>query len=364
MTLAERFRSHADACDRMGAPLYGVLMRGMAGDWEAGGVVRDICAGWEDATDADVVQLRFLAGVHRLVLTGRAPALEPYYRNLGGERAPDYAWETAVDVVVRHRDELRHDLEIVPQTNEVGRTVPLVVALYAAAAATGRRRVRLLEVGASAGLNLLPDEYRIDTGSWSWGPPDADVRIDATVEVPVTPVPVEIVARRGCDRDPVDPRSDEGRLRLRSFVWPDDVERYRRLDGALAVAARHPEVAVDRAGAATWLRAQLAEPVGDDVLTVVWHSVVWQYLSQQERREADAVIDAAAARMPLAHVSMEPVDPHRVSDIALTLTTRADDAERPDAAVERLDADRAERTVTLGAVHPHGTPLRPAPPRE
>lgn len=342
MTLAERFREHAAACDRMGAPLYGALMRGMADDWDAHGVVREICAGWENASEADVIQLRFLGGLHRLVLTGNAPELVPYYPNLGGTRAPEGAWEVAASVVAEHRTTLRAALGVVPQTNEVGRTVPLVLALYAAAAEAGRHRVRLLEVGASAGLNLLVDSYRIVAGDWSWGPSDAPVRIEARVEGSFTPVPVEIVARRGCDLDPIDPTTDDGRLRLRSFIWPDNVERYRRLDGALEAAARQPAL-VDKSEATSWLRERLAEPVGDDVLTVVWHSVVWQYLSPGQREEAEVAIATAAEHLPLVHAGMEPVDLRRAAQVHLTLTT--------------YDGGTA-RTTLLGESHPHGVSVQ------
>ncbi|MGH8829155.1 MAG: DUF2332 family protein, partial [Jiangellaceae bacterium] len=115
-TLSRRFREHAAACDQMDAPLYGALMREMADDWDAGGVVREICAGWENASAADVVQLRLLGGLHRLVLTGEAPELQPYYRSSGGTRPPDDAWPIARAVMAAHAHRLRADLAIVPQT--------------------------------------------------------------------------------------------------------------------------------------------------------------------------------------------------------------------------------------------------------
>lgn len=323
----------------MGAPLYAALTRAMADDWAAGGVVRTICAGWDEATESDLVSLRFLGSLHRLVLTGRAPSLVAFYRNLGGTRAPDDVWPVARSVIEAFADDIRADLAVVPQTNEVGRSAALLVALFRAAAQAGPTRIRLLEVGASAGLNLLIDRYRFEGPAWSWGPPESPVCFD--VDAAVEARPIEIVERRGCDLDPVDPASPSGRLRLQSFIWPDDVERYRRLEGALDVAARWP-VRVDRSEAGPWLREQLAEPV-DDVLTVVWHSVVWQYIDPVARRESEAVIAAAAERMPLAHASMEPVDLSRAADIVLTLTT--------------YDAGRASTTV-LGRPHPHGMPLR------
>lgn len=327
----------------MGAPLYGVLMRAMADDWDSHGVVREICAGWEDSAPADVVQLRFLGSMHRLVLTGQADSLVPYYRNLGGSRPPEDAWKYAADVVSEYRETIRADLAVAPQTNEIGRCSALVLALYHAAAAAGSSRLRLLEVGASAGLNLLVDSYRVVFGDdAAWGPPDAPVRITPEVDGRVEATLVNIVDRRGCDPDPIDPTTSDGRLRLRSFVWPDHVDRFRRLDGALEAAHKHP-APVDRAGASSWLREQLAEQAGDDVVTVVWHSVVWQYLKPDERSEVEAVLAAGSRRHRLVHVAMEPADPRYAVPIRLTATTY--DAGDP-------------RTVLLADVHPHGTSVR------
>ena len=327
----------------MGAALYAALNRGMADDWEAGGVVRTICAGWDDATEADVVQLRLLGSLHRLVLTGRAASLVPYYRNLGGTRRPDDVWPVARSVIETYADDIRADLAVVPQTNETGRSVVLLAALFRAVTQEKRTRIRLLEVGASAGLNLLVDHYRFEGRDWSWGPPDSPVRFDveADTDAGVDVQPIDIVDRRGCDLDPIDPATPGGRLRLQSFVWPDNVVRYRRLEGALDIAARWP-VRVDRAEATPWLRERLAERVDDDVLTVVWHSVVWMYLDPVARREAEGVIAAAAERVPVVHASMEPADLDRAADTVLTLTT--------------YDSGRAH-TTELGRPHPHGLPL-------
>ena len=104
-------------------------MRGMADDWEAGGPVRQICRGYEDASSGAVIQLRLLAGVFRIVLTGRADQLLPYYPSLGGTAAPAEAWPVLREVIAANVDELHEALEIAPQTNEVGRSAALLAGL-------------------------------------------------------------------------------------------------------------------------------------------------------------------------------------------------------------------------------------------
>ena len=325
--LPAQLRTHAEFCAAAGAPLYAVLMRGMADDLEAGGPVADVLGGYPAPPPQDVLQLRFLGGLHRVVLSRRAPLLATHYRSVGGEAPPDGAWDAARDVVAAHVEELRAALDVPPQTNEPGRAAALAVGLRAAALVHGLHDVRLLEVGASAGLNLNVDRFRVSAAdgdpAHAWGPADSPVDLSGTVHGGwPPPVDVRVVGRRGCDLAPVDPLTTDGRLRLTSFVWPDHVERHRRLAGALELARRHP-VAVDRADAVGWLAARLAEPAADGVLTVVWHSVFVQYLDDATRAALWAAVDDAAVRAPVAHVALEaPRAPYLGSPV-LTLDGQA-----------------------------------------
>jgi hypothetical protein len=120
-------------------------------------------------------------------------------------------------------------------------------------------------------------------------------------------VEATVTERRGCDRAPVDPTTDEGRLTLLSYVWPDQIARIRNLRAALEVAASTPAI-VEEANAAEWLETHLAEPV-TGAATVVNHSIVWQYLSDDQLDRVTAAIEGAAARAtkdaPFAWLRME-----------------------------------------------------------
>src|SRR5438309_10512867 len=96
----------------MPAGLYRTLMFAFADDWEAGGVLADICRDWTEAPTSAIVQLRLLAGIQRLVLSGRAPGLARYYPNLGGTAPPEQAWPDFEPVLRGHVAELRAALEI------------------------------------------------------------------------------------------------------------------------------------------------------------------------------------------------------------------------------------------------------------
>jgi hypothetical protein len=305
--LLETIENQRVGCELAGSPLYADLLDAVAGDVAAGGVCAPLLAPLSTAPFGDAVILRFLAAVHLLVLEGEAPSLAAHYPSVGGTPGPG-AGACFVDEVARHRDRLVGQLALGVQTNEVGRSVPLLTG-YLELARIGLP-LRILEVGASAGLNLRFDRYRYEADGMGFGPVDSPLRfVDPWLgRSPDLGRTIEIVSRAGCDLDPIDPGTEVGRLRLRSYLWPDQPQRRARLDAALEVAAAWP-VAVDRADAVSWLRRTLDVPV-PGCLTVVAHSIVFQYLSTDDRATCVALLDDAGSRAtadaPLAWLRMEP----------------------------------------------------------
>lgn len=304
-------------CELAGSALYARVLAAVDAEVRSGGPVGRLLAPHADAPVGDAVLLRLLAGVHRLVLTGDAPTLAGHYPSVGG--TPGRRLEADfLAVVAGHTGRLAADLAAGVQTNEPGRSAALLPG-YLELARLGLP-LRILEVGASAGLNLLFDRYRYEQPPWSWGPSDSPLVVDAPFlgPPPLAAPTIRVVERRGCDLDPIDPTSEAGRTRLRSFVWPDQPDRRARLDAAVAVAADHP-VVLERADAVSWLAGVLAHPVPGAV-TVVTHSIMFQYLSAADRRTFLATIEAAGARAddgaPLAWLRMEPAGDR--ADVRLT----------------------------------------------
>lgn len=257
-----------------------------------------------------MVGLQFMAAVHRLVLTGDAPHLVPHYPSAGGDAGVGDAWPAFHQLVASRLDDLRRLVRLPVQTNEPGRCAALLGGFLMVAGATGLP-LRVLEIGASAGLNLRWDRYFYDDADGrSWGQSRSPVRLTDVFAGPGPRLQIDanVVERRGCDLAPLDPANDEDRLTLRACVWADQPARFALLDAALALAASD-EVAVERAGAAEWLEAQLAEP-RPGAATVVYQSLVWQYLPHGERARVADVLAAAGARAsalaPLAWLRMEP----------------------------------------------------------
>ena len=174
----------------------------------------------------------------------------------------------------------------------------------AVAQATGLP-LRTLELGSSAGLILRWDAYRYVGAGREWGDPASPVRLDLP---PLLDVADAVAERRGCDPQPLDPTTEAGRLTLLSYVWPDQRWRLELLEAALSVVGSVPAV-VDRSGAGDWLAEQLAEPA-EGRATVVFHSIVMQYLPEAERQRVEQLLREAGERatpsVPLAWLRMEP----------------------------------------------------------
>ena len=310
--LADRFRRQAEFCRTAGSPLTAELLDGAAGDLaDPGTPTAQLLGPLEGDPPGSVPALRFAGALHRLVLERRAPGLAVHYPSVGG--TPGDVWSAAREAVEQHLEPLHELVRRPVQTNEVGRSSALLGGLLHLAAER-QLPVRLLELGASAGLNLSVDRYRHEvTPGTVLGDPASPAVLDDPWRgvLPPCDQPLELVERLGCDPAPLDPRSTADRLTLTSYVWADQVGRFERLRGALQVASAAPEP-VRRQGAADFLEQQLG-PVRD-VVTVVWHSLVRQYLSPEARRRVDALLsDAgqrATAHAPLGHLHLEPVPGH------------------------------------------------------
>ncbi len=303
--LLERFRLQVQHCRGAGSPLTADVLAAAADDLDAGGPCAALLSPLADDPPGSVPALRLAGALHRLVLERRAPALALHYPTVGG--TPGDVAPVVRATVEEHLDDLRALVQRPVQTNEVGRSSALLGGLAVLHARTGLP-VRLLEVGASGGLNLLVDRYAHEVADGVvLGDPASPVRLRRPWDGPHPPhLAPEVVERRGCDPAPLDPASTEDRLTLTSYVWADQVDRFERLRGALQVAAAEAP-AVERLPASAFLERELAEP-RPGVVTVVWHSVVRQYLAPEERAAVTGLLAAAGARATARGAAGAPVD--------------------------------------------------------
>jgi len=308
-TIPELCRFQADWCERLGSPLYAHLLRRSAGDFDHSGPVKELLAPHEHDSRGSALALRMMGAVHRLALEGQLPELARFYPSCGGTVALEPAWKAFHNTLAEQMASLRELVLRPVQTNEIGRCGLLLGGFLLVAHRT-RLPLRLLEIGVSAGLNMQWDQYSYTWPGGAWGNPLSPIVLHDVFTSDAAPPlgDVTVAGRRGCDPDPLDPSVPECRLTLRSFVWADQLERMRNLEQAMEVASQS-QIRVERAGAAEWLTAWLAEPAGR-VATVLFHSIVWQYISRQERNDLLDLIQETGSRAtadsPFAWLRMEP----------------------------------------------------------
>ncbi|GJO53007.1 hypothetical protein DAVIS_01635 [Mycobacterium marinum] len=339
--LLHTLRSQGRFCARSGSPMYGELFELVAADVEAGGVFAPILAGHEDDPSRYATPLRLLGGLHRMVLDGRAPTLRRWYPSTDGTWNAKSAWPEIELVAANHTEALRGALDQPPQTNEVGRSAALIGGLLHIRHEFNLP-VRLFEIGASAGLNLRADRYHYRYAGMTWGPIDSPVTIEDAWRGELPPaLALQIVERHGYDIAPIDICGTDGEMTVLSYVWPDQHARMKRLRGAIAVARDVP-AQLERKTAADGVAGLTLQ---DETLTVLWHSITWQYLAAQERaaiRDRVAELGAQAGpRSPFAHLTLEPA---------------RDEGGRLKFLVRLASWPSGEARV-LGQCHPHGPPV-------
>jgi hypothetical protein len=170
------------------------------------------------------------------------------------------------------------------QTNEPARCATLLPAL-----ATLPQPLALIEVGASAGLCLLPDRYAYDYGRKSIVPSTSsgDVPVFTCAASETTPLPAampEVVWRAGLDLNPLDVTDPAQTAWLEALVWPEQSQRLHRLRAAIKLAAAaRPNV---RKGSLLHddLERLCAEAPKSATL-VIFHTAVLAYIADRSLRE-------------------------------------------------------------------------------
>ncbi len=291
---ARLLRLQGAACRSLGSPLYAGLLDHAAADLLAGGPVAAVLDGHLTDPGPSAVALRMLGGAHALALSGRAPDLAACYPSAGGTVPPEGStrgWQALRHTLAEHRDELSTWLDHPPQTNEVGRAAALLGGLRQLAA-EAQLPIHLIEVGASAGLNLRADHFCVPGDAGSYGDRSSPVLLTGGWQgSPPPAAEIEVISRTGGDLDPVDPLSAAGQLKLTAYVWPDQAGRLSRLRGALELAAQVPAELRRESASETLASAALTE----GSWTVLWHSIFRQYLDAGQRADLATRIEALAA---------------------------------------------------------------------
>jgi hypothetical protein len=291
--------SGATVTARVVAALRDLLERG------EGGAFLQTMRDWQGAPLADALPLRAAGGIHSLRLKGAEPQLEAIYTDQA--EVDDAAIVAAA--IRAHEADLLPWLDGPPQTNEAGRSSNFIAAMLWLSEQGLPAKFQCLEIGSSAGINLMLDRYHYDLGGVQVGPEPGAMRFkpDWTGAAPPDGA-IEIVSTKGCDVAPVDLTDPEQALRLRAYIWPEHTVRFERMAAAIAEAAKSPPDLVHM-NAADFVEAELAKPQADGVTRMLMHSIVWQYVPEDQKARVTAAMAAAGARAtperPLAWVSLE-----------------------------------------------------------
>lgn len=267
---------------------------------------------WPGKPDAlgDSVPLRLAGALHALVRRGRLPDLAGLFPP-NPVPQPDALADAAMAAIAEADEEIFGWLDHTPQTNEVGRSGILFPGLVTVAGETGLP-LSLFEVGASGGLNLIPDRYGYRLGGAVFGEMNSPVILSPAWSGPAPDGPPPVIsARRGCDRHPLDVTDAAHRERLIAYIWPDQAERLARVEGAIGLAQSGPP-SVDRADAADWVEDMIGRrPAQPGVTRVLFHSIAFQYFPDDAQRRITVAMERAGEQAtksaPLAWLAFEQV---------------------------------------------------------
>ncbi|MEQ1509507.1 MAG: DUF2332 domain-containing protein [Sphingopyxis sp.] len=305
--VAAAFANQVAYCLNNGAPITARLVAAVATvlNGEGKGDFLNRVRAWQGAPIADALALRIAGGLHALHLSGAAPTFAPIYADEAG--LDDAA--IIADVIATHEAALLPWLDSAPQTNEAGRSSNYIAAMLWLAGQGATPNFDCIEIGSSAGINLMIDRYHYNLAGVTVGPNDSTMRFAPEWRgAPPPDVPFSFAGLRGSDIAPVDLTDPAQALRLKAYIWPEHHVRFARMDHAIAYAhAQKPGIAA--MNAADFVEAGLARPQASGTMRLLMHSIVWQYVPADQRARVIAAMDAAGARAtaehPLAWVALE-----------------------------------------------------------
>lgn len=282
-----------------------------------------------------------LAGVQYLLLGGAAPDLAAHYPSVAGaDTLPKGDLVTLFAEFCRTEEKRLSEIAATRtvQTNEVRRSIALMPAFAWVSQQSGKP-LALLEVGASAGLNLLFDRYRYDYGTGSVaGPLDSKVTLVTDLRSgllpPIDPLP-EAVWRRGIDLHPVAVTDPDAVRWARALLWPEQLDRIRRFEAAVEIARTDPPDLV--AGDAVERLSSVAAAAPPDVALVVFHTYVLNQFSPEARHRLEEVISDLSMIRQVHRIGIDMTDRDEAPEIRHTLYTAGETSKR-----------------VLGVTHHHG----------
>ena len=300
--LREALRFQAEACADLGSPFMQRLCTMLAERLEPGAPLTDRLFGWHGdlGPRGDSVPLRLAGALHALKLQGHSGLAQVYPPHKLDDEA---LWNAVASALASEAAFIDRWIDSPPQTNEVRRAACLIAAGHLLDERFGLP-LSIMELGASAGLNLSWDRFALEAGGRRHGPEDAVLTLRPEWRgLPLPAANPKVAERTGVDLNPVDARSEAGRLRLLAYLWPDQPERIALTEAAIGTVTAPP----DRDDAIDWLAERLTPKPG--LTRLVYSTIAWQYFPRAAQERGERLIRQAGAQAqlesPLAWFGME-----------------------------------------------------------
>ena len=257
------------------------------------------------------------ASVQYLLLSGLDHPLAAHYPIISGKpRLLAPAYPHFHEFCLEHRDRIVELISTrLTQTNVVRRCTCLLPAFSIVCRETSSP-LALIDLGASAGLNLNFDRYaysyqRDRREILRWGSDSAQIRLEAELrgngELPPLPSAIPVASRDGIDLDPVDLANPDQLLWLRALIWPEHVERHQQLIDA-ATEFKDSDIRM-HAGDATRVLPALIESVPHEHALVVYSTIALHQFPRESRQRIADTLATASAERPVWQIALEGNDP-------------------------------------------------------
>ncbi len=258
----------------------------------------------------DALPNLFFSTVHLLLQQGEHHQLAAFYPSLNkNTRRYEYVYPYFRNFVLDHEAEIAKIITTkTVQTNEVARCAALVPAFELVSLEAKNQPLAMIEIGSSAGLTLLWDQYHYKYGEgMECGPKDSPVQIECLLRgkrhPPMPHDLPKVDSRIGIDLNPID-LNDPGNIQwLHALVWPEQEKRTRQLELAIQLA-KHQSPRIVR-GNALELLPEMIDKIGESAQTCIYHSFTLSLATGDNRAKLESIIEGASKNRKLFLVSLE-----------------------------------------------------------
>lgn len=281
----------------------------------------------------------FLAAINYLLYKHSQSRLCQFYPNHNGTFTTEGLFQEFKSFCLRHREEIESVIRNrLVQTNEVQRCALLIPALSVVQNFIGGVSMAIVDVGTSSGLNLLLDKYsyRYSDGT-RLGSDENVFVIDCEkrgVSFPSNLPRLNIKERLGIDLNPIDLKNADELLWSLSLLWPDQIDRYKRMMSAVNVLKTHPIQLFE--GSANDLLQQQTQHLTSEVICVS-HSFTLNQFSAEDRKKFEDNLALISQNKEIWRISLEWIG-----------------TEQPELTLQHFSRGKSSAPEVLAICHQHG----------